>query len=312
MTYQELKYRQSWTLFQKIDHAVGVIEQFIARLDGKVYVSFSGGKDSTVLLDIVRRFIDPNCLAVFCNTGNEHAEIIRFVKTVENVQYIKPRRTFKQIVEKYGFPIISKEQAQYIRQAKHTKSEKLRYTRLFGKIGRNGKNITQGVIAKKWQYLIHEEFDLTDKCCYYLKKEPFKRFNDESGLFPIIGTMVVESRLRFQKWLKTGCDSFESNQIGSYPLSIFTESDTWAYIRYFNVPYCPVYDDGEDRTGCVMCGFGAHMQGDDCFYRLKRRKPQRYSAILNLRNNGITYWQALQCCNIDFPDAINRQLRIEF
>lgn len=95
LTYQELKERQSWTLYQKIDHAVGVIEQYITRLDGKVYVSFSGGKDSTVLLDIVRRFVDPNCIAVFCNTGNEFPEITRFVKSIDNVIIIRPKYTPK-------------------------------------------------------------------------------------------------------------------------------------------------------------------------------------------------------------------------
>ncbi|WP_085537221.1 phosphoadenosine phosphosulfate reductase domain-containing protein [Massilibacteroides vaginae] len=154
MTIEELRYRQSWTLFQKIDHAVGVISQFYSRLDGKVFVSFSGGKDSTVLLDIVRRFIDPDCLAVFCNTGNEHAEIVRFVKNTGNVQTIRPKTSLKKIIEKYGFPLISKEQALYIRQAKHTKSEVLRNIRLFGKKGRNGKYLTQGAISKKWQYLV--------------------------------------------------------------------------------------------------------------------------------------------------------------
>ena len=312
MTIETLRERQSWTLFQKIDHAVGVISQFYSQLDSNVYVSFSGGKDSTVLLDIVRRFIDPNCLAVFCNTGNEHAEIVRFVKSIENVRTIHPKTSLKKIIEKHGFPLISKEQAQYVRQAKHTNSDKLRNIRLSGKKGRNGKYLTQGVISKKWQYLVGAPFDVTERCCYFLKKEPFKRFHKETGLFPIIGTMAEESRLRLQKWLKQGCNSFDSDLIASYPLSIFTEQDIWDYIHLFNLAYCSVYDEGEKRTGCVVCGFGCQFPGDDRFYRLQRNKPLLYESVMNYNNNGITFREALQYCNIDFPEAKNKQLRLFF
>ena len=79
MDIKELKERQSWSLDQKIDHALGSIDQFYQRLDGKVYVSFSGGKDSTVLYWLARK-IFPDIKAVFCNTGNEYPDIVRFVK----------------------------------------------------------------------------------------------------------------------------------------------------------------------------------------------------------------------------------------
>ena len=73
-----------------------------------VYVSFSGGKDSTVLLDIARQLY-PNIKAVFVDTGLEYPEIRLFVKTVSNVDWIRPKLTFRQVIEKYGYPFISKE-----------------------------------------------------------------------------------------------------------------------------------------------------------------------------------------------------------
>ncbi|MDR0606333.1 MAG: phosphoadenosine phosphosulfate reductase family protein [Bacteroidales bacterium] len=125
MTYEDLKQRQSWTLEQKIDHAVTVVSSFMEKVQGKVFVSYSGGKDSLCTLDIIRRFIDRDIPAVFCNTGNEYPEVVKFVRQTENVTIIRPELNIRQIVEKYGFPLISKEQSQYIRQAKHTHSEKL-------------------------------------------------------------------------------------------------------------------------------------------------------------------------------------------
>ncbi|GHT06370.1 hypothetical protein AGMMS49525_14570 [Bacteroidia bacterium] len=306
MTYEELKYRQSWTLEQKIDHAVGVVSTFLARLNNQAYISFSGGKDSTVMLDIIKRFVDKTIPVVFCNTGNEFPEILQFVRQTENVTVIRPEIHIKQIIDKYGFPLISKEQSQYIRQAKHTNSEKLRNIRLYGSINGIGK------IAERWKFLINAPFDVSEKCCYFLKKKPFAKFQKQTGLFPIIGTMASESRLRFQKWLKHGCNSFETNLIASYPLSIWTEADIWAYIHKFNLPYSPIYNMGIKRTGCVVCGFGCHIKGDRRFFFLKETKPKIYEHFMQMENNGISYRDALQFCGIDFPDSINKQIKLDW
>ncbi|MDR0506799.1 MAG: phosphoadenosine phosphosulfate reductase family protein [Dysgonamonadaceae bacterium] len=306
MTYDELKYRQSWTLEQKIDHAAGVVSFFMGKVNGKVAASYSGGKDSTVMLDIIRRFVDKNVPAVFCNTGNEFPEILQFVRRTDNVTVIRPEMNIQQIIEKYGFPLISKEQSQYIRQAKHTNSGKLRNIRLNGSINGIGK------IAERWKFLIQAPFDVSEKCCSFLKKKPFEKFQKKTGLYPVIGTMASESRLRFQKWLKHGCNSFETNMVASYPLSIWTEDDIWTYIRKFNLPYTPIYDTGIKRTGCMMCGFGCHIKGDRRFYFLKENKPKIYNHFMQMQNSGISYKEALQYCGIDFPDSINRQLQIKF
>lgn len=73
-----------------------------------VYVSFSGGKDSTVLLDIVRQDY-PNIKAVFVDTGLEYPEVRDFVRTFDNVEWLRPKMTFKKVIEQYGYPFISKE-----------------------------------------------------------------------------------------------------------------------------------------------------------------------------------------------------------
>lgn len=81
-------------------------------LDG-VYVSFSGGKDSTVLLYLARE-IYPDIKAVFVDTGLEFPEIRDFVRNFDNVEWLKPKMTFRQVIEKYGYPFISKEVAECV------------------------------------------------------------------------------------------------------------------------------------------------------------------------------------------------------
>lgn len=89
-----------------------------------VYVSFSGGKDSTVLLDIVRKMY-PGIVAVFVDTGLEYPEIRDFVKTFDNVEWLKPKKTFRQVIEEYGYPFISKEVSERVHGARRY-LEKLR------------------------------------------------------------------------------------------------------------------------------------------------------------------------------------------
>ena len=307
MTYAELKHRQSWTLEQKIDHAVYIASAFMERMNGKVALSYSGGKDSGVMLDIVRRFINGNIPSVFCNTGNEYPEVVKFVRQTENLTVIRPEMKVAQIIEKYGFPLVSKEQSRYINQAKHTKSEKLLNIRLYGS---GDKHI--GKISERWKFLIQAPFNISEKCCDHLKKKPFDKFHKRTGLFPIIGTMAGESRLRLQKWLKYGCNSFETSMVASYPLSIWTEADVWAYIRKFNLPYSPIYDMGIRRTGCMFCGFGCHVKNDRRFYFLKEYRPKVYEHFMKIENSGISYREALQYCGIDFPDMECKQLKLNF
>ena len=82
-----------------------------------VCVSFSGGKDSTVLLDIVRK-IYPDVPAVFSNTGLEYPEIQKFVKSYGNVDIVTPDMRFDEVIKTYGYPLIGKEVAEAIHYAR--------------------------------------------------------------------------------------------------------------------------------------------------------------------------------------------------
>lgn len=113
-TIQELQQLQALPLDLKIALTKSRIRAWINEFGvNGVYVSFSGGKDSTVLLRLVREEY-PNVPAVFFDTGLEYPEIRDFVRTYYNVEWVKPKLTFRETVEKYGYPIISKEVAECV------------------------------------------------------------------------------------------------------------------------------------------------------------------------------------------------------
>lgn len=136
-------------------------------VDG-VYIAFSGGWDSTVLLDIARKLY-PDIKAVFSNTGLEYPEIVRFVKTFENIDIVRPKMPFHQVIEKYGWPVVNKEVATAIDRYRNTKLPEQKHYRLHGKII-NGKKYTVGTIPKKWRWLINAPFKISGECCTHVKK----------------------------------------------------------------------------------------------------------------------------------------------
>lgn len=290
ITHDEFAERLKLNIYQKIDHSIGVIEQFYNSTNGNMYISFSGGKDSTVLLHLVR-MLYPNTKAMYIKSGNDYPEMHKFVNKFDNVDIIRPKYTMKYIIEKYGFPMVSKEMAMYIYDAKHTKSEKMYNLRMHGM--RNGVIGKQGKIFEKWKYLVDSDFDVTHKCCKYLKKEPARLYEKQTNLKPIIGNLASESSLRKQLYLKNGCNILDGNKQASYPLSIWTEDDIWEYIKMFKLDYCELYDKGFERTGCMVCGFGAHKEKDR-FIRLKDMYPKVYSTFMNYKNNNTTFEDALK------------------
>lgn len=112
------------SLDEKIQRTKELILEWYLQYNGKVYIAFSGGKDSTVLLHIARSIkMCGDIPAVFSDTGLEYPEIRNFVKKQENVIWIKPKSTFKEVIEKWGWPIISKEQSRALHDIKTSKSE---------------------------------------------------------------------------------------------------------------------------------------------------------------------------------------------
>ena len=274
----------------------------------RVYVSFSGGKDSTVLLDLVRREYQ-DVEAVFVNTGLEYPEIQQFVRTFENVTILRPEMRFDEVIKTYGYPMISKEVSECVGEGRVALERKdgsytYRLKRLFGElVDKNGKK--RMFNNEKYKPLLYVDFLLSNKCCMVMKKRPSYEYARKTGKKQITAQMASGSRLRTQAWLKNGCNGFDMKKPTSNPMSFWTEQDVLQYIKEYNIPIASVYGDivyaenheqirieemgvygcgteklcttGCARTGCIFCGFGCHLDKEPSrFQRLKVTHPRQY------------------------------------
>lgn len=324
----DLAQMQSLPLRAKIIMTQQRIRQWYEYWDGQVYVSFSGGKDSTVLKHIVDGMYD-DVPALFVNTGLEYPEIQQFVRNIKagkydcfnsDVEIVRPEMRFDEVVKKYGYPVVSKEVSKKVHDANSAKRNGYEHsytTKYFNGDALTPDGSKSPYNMEKWKYLLDADFDISNKCCDVMKKKPAKQYGKQTGRKPIIGTMASESRLRYQNWLQHGCNAFEKGNPSSQPLSFWTEQDVFHYIKEYNVPYCPVYGDivieskhdgenilegqinlidylecyapedrlmttGCDRTGCIFCMFGCHLEKEpNRFQRLKQTHPRQYEYCIN-------------------------------
>ena len=304
-TKGDLHQMQSLPLQVKVAMTKRRIREWYDYWGGQVYVSFSGGKDSTVLLHIARELY-PDIEAVFVNTGLEYPEIQKFVKTFDNVTILRPKMRFDEVIKKFGYPVISKEVSECVSQGRYAiTSDKYAYRlqKLMG-TALNKDGTKSKFNREKYKPLLYVDFKISNMCCNVMKKSPAHFYAKSSGKFPITAQMANESMLRAQQWLKNGCNGFNMKSPISNPMSFWTEQDVLQYIKENDIPIASVYgeiaykenpeqislDDlgidcgrklcttGCNRTGCIFCAFGAHLEnpGEGRFERLKETHPRQY------------------------------------
>ena len=397
-TMSDLYQMQSLPVSAKVRMTENRIRAWYDYFDGNVFVSFSGGKDSTVLLDIARNLY-PDIKAMFVDVPTQYPELRQFVKRYENVDIITPKMNFFQTCEKYGFPLFSKEVSECVQGARKYLTRILSeqsldrqtdrqtdrrpyqywYDRICGQgvyakpewggmtesivdyeelanllndrmRNRKGGNnqrlaIMLGMLTKDktikatvpskdrsmfslehFRFMLDAPFEISNKCCDVMKKEPAHRYAKETGMMPITAQMASESKLRTQVWLRQGCNAFDTGNPISNPMSFWTEQDVLRYIKDHNLPICSVYgevvsDDEEmgqmqlsdyagmelfdlgqqelhctgcKRTGCVLCGFGTHLPAEsERFTDLKKTHPKMYALLDVAKNNGYTMREAI-------------------
>ena len=295
-TKDDLSAMQAWPLERKIRVTQTRLMEWKIKFKGKIYISFSGGKDSTVLADLTARIYaadqkmnsnesDPLTL-VFVNTGLEYPEIQKFVK--EFAEWLRvtyeipvdlvtrtPEMTFPEVLSAYGYPVIGKDLAKVVHYARRGSDWALK--RLDG-LDKHGNPSKFKERYKKYKFMIDAPFDTSDLCCGIMKKGPAKAYEKESGRKPVVATMTEESEQRQDSWLRYGCNSFDSDRPISKPMSFWTEQDVLQYLKITGIPFAPVYGEivqadaqmnlfeseepqklkttGCDRTGCMYCMFG--------------------------------------------------------
>lgn len=311
------------------------IQEWYDSWNGQVYVSYSGGLDSTVLLHLIREVIGDDVPAVFSNTGLEFPEIVRFARRADG-EFIEiyprdksgKRIYFRDVIMKEGYPLVSKETATKLRKLRHGNlSDKHRNYLLNG--DERGKF---GMLPKKWRILLNAPFETSEKCCDVMKKKPFKQYVKDTGRYPFIGVTQDEGFRRAHQYAHTGCNVYNGTTIKSQPLGFWTKQDVLRYVVENDIEICSVYGDiqqtpcgeyyltGEQRTGCMFCAFGAHLEAEpNRFQRMSVTHPKHYELCMRpleqgglgmtvpLDYIGIPYdtWEAHGQMNFDdFPEVL--------
>ena len=211
------------------------------------YLSYSGGKDSHFLYWFIKEYLRETKIKIISvNTYMEHQEIsARMLKYADEI--LLPRLKPFEIKERYGIPCFSKIQDGLIDRyqrgvrTKGTMRYVLREEKSRFNLNKKASDLT----------LNNKLHKISDKCCYYLKKEPLNRYAKESGRKPIMGVRGAEGVLR--KYNYEGC--FSKN--GKFtPIYDLTNSLLDRIYRIHHIETPNIYAHVE-RTGCIACPYGS-------------------------------------------------------
>lgn len=291
MNKEKLKLMQSYSLEMKIELSKKAIKEFVNMYgDDNIYIPYSGGKDSTVLSHLIYNELKIKPTLLNVNTLNEFKSVVEQVKYMSkngyNVEIVTPKNNIEDVINKYGYPVISKQVSNTVYYARKNileGKETMRVRQIKGL--EKGSKFNKG----KWEFLLDAPFNISDKCCNELKKKPFREYEKRTGKKPIIATLAVESLTRESSYLKHGCNNFDKGVCT--PLGFWTENDILEYIVKKDVKIASVYGDivkydseykltGEQRTGCVACILGMEYDRDRIL-RLKEIEPKKYDYVVN-------------------------------
>lgn len=286
----------------QVTNAMHRIEELYNETGGKCYVSFSGGKDSTVLLALIKMCeeiltIPPNGIpAVFSNTGIELGVTVDFVKWCrnsgwyQNIVMIRPEVSFDWVMKNIGKPIKSKLKSEYIgRWHRGNRSRTVYQNMIEGKTN-SGKDTWVLKLYDKDMHMIHDDFPIkiSDLCCSYLKKKPFKKYAKEQGMKGQItglrsgegGARELNAHIRAKSNNFRICTSIDKKGfIKKTPLIDWSDDDLEEFIRKYDVPLSRAYTEfGFERTGCMLCPFSRQLSNDLKY--LHDHEPNRYKASL--------------------------------
>lgn len=243
------------------------IKQIITEYEeDNFYISFSGGKDSTVLSALVDMALPNNQIPrVYADTGIELNMIRDFViemqKSDNRIILIKPSVPIKQMLDAQGYPFKSKEYSAIHKQYKKT-GLKTHWVKQYLQCDEQKNKLDRYACPKILRYQFTDEFDLkiSDNCCKELKEKPLKQWQKINNKpYAILGVMRSEGGRRNH----AKCLAFSGNKLKAFqPLSIISkEWEKW-FISEYNIKICDIYKPpyNFDRTGCKGCPFNPKLQ----------------------------------------------------
>jgi len=280
-TYQELKELQGKSLSYKIKYAEGKISKALNKLK-RPALAFSAGKDSTVLLHLIRKH-NPDIDVVYGNTTIEFPECVKFAHRLKdewnlNFHEALPSVSFWWVVKNYGWPLLGKTYG--VGGVAHKDSREKFFKRLQDEGKLTG------------QYKIQSEIPISSACCSFLKEKPSAKLQRKLGVDGVLlGILASESRQRMFNYLEYGDWYYAKSQKmwKCHPLSIWTDDDIWEYIKREGVPYASLYDMGftdEDgrrithkRNGCMFCGMDMKYANNHLAI-MRRTHPKAWRTIM--------------------------------
>ena len=235
--------------------------------EGNFYISFSGGKDSTVLSALVDMALPNNQIPrVYANTGIDLNMIRDFVfdmaKMDDRVVIIKPTTPIRKMLEIDGYPFKSKMHSLYV---KKYQNKGLEYKSVRAYIGieytLSGKPMFRRCPKiLKYQFTEENTLKISDMCCKRLKEEPIQYWHKEHDKpYGIVGIMREENGRRYD----AQCLSFSGKKLKNFqPLAPITKAWEEWFISTYNVKICDIYNPPYNftRTGCKGCPFALDLQ----------------------------------------------------
>ena len=225
----------------KIKRAAIRVREFIEKCDELGYNTHIsvGGLDSITLLYFIRSLgYDIPAISV---SALEDRSIIQIHRQI-GITSLKPGKPKAEILQEYGFPVLSKKIAGRIETLQHPteRNKTVRHAIITGECGAQGhyaKN-SRMKLPKKWLELFagYENenegvnyqiapFLVSNKCCMYMKEQPCDEWAKEHNSKPFLGLMASEGGQREESLVEHGCNYFGKNTIRSAPFAPFLRQD---------------------------------------------------------------------------------------
>ena len=231
-------------------------------LENKAYISFSGGKDSTVLSRLIDEALPNNKIPrLYLNTGIEYLMVVSFVERERErdarIQIVQSKQNIKKMLEAVGYPFKSKEHSQKVSYYQNSGMTKT----VINYLGQGDKENFLCPEQLKYNFTPAFKIKVSDKCCRKLKKEVADQWAEENNRpIKITGMRKAEGGLRTSH---NACTIFdEGNLLKFHPLQPIEEDFIDWYIKERDIKLCDLYYPPFNfkRTGCKGCPFAVDLQ----------------------------------------------------